>query len=233
MRIICTLYLVSARRRWYAMLYACLCLCLIDGSAMVWAEYSEIMTPLDGVVWKDTQSSHIGGVAIRTVSFMSPLSAHALTEKFSRSYEAFDRVLMASDQFVLSGLEGGWHWMAMIGSTPTGAAGYISKMKTQGTPSVVPEWLPPHVRVMFSHSEVLESMAVNQYVYQHRWPIDQFHDYVGDRLKRQGWTLLTSSQFAPSQLSWQRRGETLTISIASGNQPRTVFVQHVTQRTMQ
>lgn len=192
---------------------------------------------VQGLDWGPAFDQSLHGVAIRTAMFQSSLDALSVADRLTRpAVSIFDRVLFAREQLVLSGLEGGWHWMAVISRHPDGAYGYVSRLDSRpptsppvsrdaGMISAVPG--ASSLFRLVDHDE--STRSVHQ-VYRFAGRDQGIRQSVLRHLKRQGWHHSPTSGDDPDHWQGQRAGDHLSVMFVPRKSGQLVTVRHDSNR---
>lgn len=200
----------------------------VHGSRLT--ESDDILQHFNSVdlVWHDVESIRVGDVVIRTAAFRSSDSADSLARKFTIATTVFDQLLTAPGHLLLSGLRDGWHWLAQINVSSSGAYGYVSVLQVATVPATAsPTWLPAHTPALFSFSDVVGGKRVTQHVHRFSGAVSALRVHLEQRLIQQGWKRQTNHDATDKTWRWYRPEEDLVLAMIPDKQDVFVFTHSV------
>ena len=194
---------------------------------------SELNVP--GFQWQVPQSMRLSGVQLHIRHFSSNSGVMPAAQSLATYTGLFQRVLTIRRKVVLSGLSSGWHWLAEIDASSTGAHGYVSALHTgaqvTGASPFASErsfaWLPPQARRQFDHQHIVDGRRVMQQVYSIALPIPALTSYVRRQLRTDGW--LPEPQLAGSSggMAWGKAQARLLLFAQQGTAGTSLYVHYI------
>lgn len=223
-----------------ACLLALLAFSASDSFASQRADYSNISAQFktQDVVWDDAQSLLLGGVQMHTASFKSSLQADDVARQLSDSSNMFNRILTMPGQLVLSGMNGHWHWLAVIRVNVSGADGYVSAMQAATVEhSLSFPWALGHTPAMFSSDHVTDGGSVAQRVHRLSMSLHASRAQLMEQLTQHGWKRQTDPGdpdrfYHPRDQNWashwRRANEQVFVMAITHDNASLIFTQHMT-----
>lgn len=212
----------------YSLILAFCAIPVVDVYGFRLTESDDIRQYFDSVdlVWDDVESIRAGGVVIRTAAFRSSDSVDSLARKLTMTTAVFDRLLTTPGHRFLSGVKDGWHWLAQINASSSGAYGYVSVLQAASVPVFAsPTWLPGHTSTLFSYSDSVGGKKVTQHVHRFSGTVSALRDHLYQRLIQQGWKRQTNHDTTVNTWQWYRHEEDLVVMMIPDKQGVLMFTQ--------
>ena len=214
----------------YSLILALCAVPVVDAHGLRLAGSDDILQHFKSVnlVWDDVESLRVGGVFIRTAAFRSSDSGDTLARKFTKATTVFDRLLTTPGYRFLTGVRDGWHWLAQINASSSGAYGYVSVLQAASVPVIAsPTWLPAHTSALFSFSDVVDGKTVTQHVHRFFGTVSALRHHLEQRLMQQGWTHQTNHDATDNTWQWNRPGGDLVVMMIPDKAGVIVFTHSV------
>lgn len=81
-----------------------------------------------GIRWDDPWRVSANGQELSVETFESPNTVDLVVQELVRANNAYQRYLVADGRILLSGVDGGAHWLAEVRGHAQGAQGYVSAL---------------------------------------------------------------------------------------------------------
>lgn len=187
---------------------------------------------IPGIKWGAGHELELSGVP----AYARPFSSHETAVHVARSLalhtDIFQHALSLPDKFVLSGLGQTWHWLAQIESTPAGAKGQVSALRTgplapRKSTRAGFTWLPVHAARQFSHRMHSAAGTVEQHVYSVAVAPAELTVYLRRQLRAEGWVAEPLLAATRHHSAWRRNDARLMVFPQQSPGGSSLYIHHV------
>jgi len=173
---------------------------------------SHLLPYLQGVQadWQSPQRLHLGGVAIEFAEFSAARSLADMAHALAQANPAFQQLLVMPERMVLSGIDGGRHWLAEIEAAGAGVQGRVSALALHVQDDVAGRVLPDGPQPLVSATLDSGSGPATLSLHARMTPASAT---VPTRLRQAGWQpgFPDVRHGAKAPVHWYRDGYRLTV----------------------
>lgn len=173
---------------------------------------SHLLPYLQGVQadWQAPQRLHLGGVAIEFAEFSAAQSLADMAHAFAQANPAFQQLLVMPERMVLSGIDGGHHWLAEIEAAGAGVQGRVSALALHVLDDVAGTVMPDDPKPLVSATLDSRSGPLALSLHARMTPASTT---VSMRLRQAGWRpgFPDVRHSAQAPVHWYRDGYRLTM----------------------
>lgn len=173
---------------------------------------SHLLPYLQGVQadWQPPQRLHLGGVAIEFAEFSAAQSLADMAHALAQANPAFQQLLVMPERMVLSGIDGGHHWLAEIEAAGARVQGRVSALALHVLDDVAGTVMPGGPTPLVSATLDSRSGPLAFSLHARMTPASAT---VSTRLRQAGWKpgFPEVRHGAQAPVDWYRDGYRLTV----------------------